>query len=369
MTIYLGLDVHSKATFVFAQDALGNQLFCGEIPTSAAAFADLKDRLSIPDGAAVEAALESGAMAQFVGGILDAIGIKPIVLSAREVRQKARRSHQKSDSRDAFELCDGWRRGIYTAIVWVPSPEIAELRRLVAARASFVADSTAAKNRLKALLRGEGKRDVAAKALRVEKDWKAAVAQLPQGSLRLIAEGFFATWRTAAEQVALLTDLVEQLLIEQFAAETELLTEVPGVGPIVAAGFLAAVGDVSRFKDSAHLASYLGLVPSTYDSGGRERHGRITGDGPAYVRALLCEAAQHASRARNPLNAHFRRLSAKRGRKRAIVAVAHRLARILYQILKTGKRFDVKKLGVEYAPQTTTRKTFYQLKKKATARK
>lgn len=366
MAMYLGLDVHSKATFVHAQDGEGASVFSGEIETSPAGFAALKQQLAIPEGA--EAALESGAMAEFVVGVLAGLGIKPVVVSAREVRQKARRIGQKSDSRDAFELCDGWRRGIFTCVVWVPTPQVSELRRLVAARQSFVGDRTSASNRMKALLRGEGMQKSAAPKLSGKGAWEKAVAGVPEGSLRAIAQRYFAQWSAAAEAVAEMTERIESLVAEEFAQEMELLTEVPGVGLIVAAAFVAAVGDAGRFADSAHAASYLGLVPSTYDSGGSERHGRITKQGNPYARAMLCEAAQHASRAKNPFNAHFAKLCATRGRKRALVAVAHRLARVMFRMLRTGKRFDVKKLGVEFEPQKKVRKVYYRLKKSAPAK-
>ena len=365
MAVCLGLDVHSKTTFVHAQDGGGATIFSGEIETTVDAFSALKERLAVPEGS--EAALESGAMAEFVSGVLAGLGIKPVVVSAREVRQKARRVGQKSDSRDAFELCDGWRRGIFTCVVWVPPPQVSELRRLVAARQSFIGDRTSASNRMKALLRGEGMQKASIPRLSGEGAWARVMESLPEGSLRAIARRYFALWKAAAESAAEMTERIESLVAEEFSFEMDLLTEVPGVGVVVAAAFVAAVGEADRFADSAHVSSYLGLVPSTYDSGGSERHGRITKQGNPYARAMLCEAAQHASRANNPFNAYFAKLCATRGRKRALVAVAHRLARVMYRMLKTGERFDVKKLGVEFEPQKKVRKVYYRLKKNPAA--
>jgi len=366
MKMYFGLDVHSKTTFVHAQDGEGATIYSGEIATTVEAFDKLFTQLAPAEQ--TEVAMESGSMTTFVAGIVHAQGLVPVVISAAEVRAKARRVGQKSDSRDAFEICDGWRRGIFTQVVWVPTPEVAELRMLLAARQSFVSDRVSAINRFKALIRGEGLAPKGPWTLTSEKSWEKALKLAgTQGTLAMIAREHFAAWKRAEESVKALTARIEAAVRESFPEEIELLQSVPSVGLLVGAGFLAAIGDVSRFVDSSHVSSYLGLVPSTYDSGGRERHGRITRRGNPYTRALLCQSAQHASQARNPFNPYFRRLAATKGRKRAVVAVANRLARVLYQVLKTKKKFDVKYLGVEFRPEAKTKKVYYHQRKNVKA--
>ena len=134
------------------------------------------------------------------------------------------------------------------------------------------------------------------------------------------------------------------------AAAIARLRTIPGVGPIVACTAIAVFSNVERFADAKHAASYAGLVPSTYQSGERDAHGRITKRGSAELRAMLCEAAHHASRPHHPLNPYFARLCARRGYKMAIIAVAHRLCRIIFAMLRHQSDFDVGKLGVERGP-------------------
>ena len=107
---------------------------------------------------------------------------------------------------------------------------------------------------------------------------------------------------------------------------------------------------MDRFADAKHAASYAGLVPATYHSGDREAYGRITKRGSGELRAMLCEAAHHASRPTHPLHPYFAILCAKRGYKMATIAVAHRLARITFAMLRDGTDFDVAKLDVEEGP-------------------
>jgi transposase len=91
-------------------------------------------------------------------------------------------------------------------------------------------------------------------------------------------------------------------------------------------------------------------MPSTYQSGEDEAHGRITKRGSAELRAMLCEAAHHAGRPDHPLHPYFARLCARRGYKTAIIAVAHRLYRIIFAMLRHPRDFDVAKMGFERGP-------------------
>jgi transposase len=169
-------------------------------------------------------------------------------------------------------------------------------------------------------------------------------------------------WLEVRECIKKLEAQIDDAL-EPFRDAAELLQTVPGVGPVTAAAFVAAIGDPHRFPTSAHVASYIGLVPSTYDSGESKRGGRITKEGNGALRSCLCECAHQARRESNPLNPYYRRILAQKGYKRAVVAVAHRLARILYQIWKKKEAFDVNKLNVVRETIVHKRTTHYQLAK------
>ena len=117
-----------------------------------------------------------------------------------------------------------------------------------------------------------------------------------------------------------------------------------------------------------HAASYAGLVPSTDQSGDRDTHGHITKRGSAALRTMLCEAAHHAQRPNHPLHPYFVRLCAHRGYKMAVVAVAHRLCRILFALLRDGAEFDVAKLAVEEGVFRRTTVQRYRLKRATASR-
>jgi transposase len=134
------------------------------------------------------------------------------------------------------------------------------------------------------------------------------------------------------EDLAVLDREIAQAAIEEPAVK-RLLT-ITGVNLIVAAGLVAAIGDVRRFPDPQKLVSYVGLNPRVRQSGlGLAQHGRISKRGRSHARAMLVEAAWAASKAPGPLRAFFLRIRARRGHQIAAVAVARKLAVLCWHLL------------------------------------
>jgi transposase len=358
MEAYVGLDVHSKASVFVIADATGRVTARGEVPTTPEGLGRLRSQYGLAAGTPV--ALETGTVAFYVARTLQALELAPVVIDAHEVRLKAHRPMHKSDRRDAFELCDGLRRDIYRTRVHVPPLAIGELRETVSRRRHFVRVQTAQVNAVKRLLRAEGYGQ-ACRTLTTDAAWTRLFAALPPGTpLGAFVEGHHTLWRTARAQV---THLEQRLvrLRRPFAASMRLLQTAPGVAEIVAVTTLAIWSDVHRFPSAKHAASYTGLVPSTHQSGSRDRHGHLTKRGAGELRAMLVEAAHQARRRTNPLHPYFVKLCARHGYKRAVIALAHRLCRILFAMLRDGTVFDVTKLGIEEGPFTTTVTRPYRL--------
>jgi len=101
MTLYIGLDVHGKETVYAVQDRSGNVVGQGKVPTTVEGFCQLVETLETPKGTKI--GLETGTRAMWVSRLLSGLEMEPVMIDAREVRQKARRIGQKSDRRDAFE--------------------------------------------------------------------------------------------------------------------------------------------------------------------------------------------------------------------------------------------------------------------------
>ncbi len=283
---YVGLDVHSRESVFVIEDGSGARVALGTIPTTEAGLARLRDHYGLAPGTPV--ALESGTSAFFVARELKRLELEPRVIDAHEVRRKAHRPEQKSDTRDAQELCEGLRRGFYRSVVHVPNPEIEALRITLSRRRHFIRIQTAEVNAVKRLLRGAGRNAGARGSLRTDVHWQRLLgSQVVPAELKLHVRDHYALWHQAAERVrALDLRLAEQA--RKHRALIKRLETVPGVGPIVGLTVLAVFSEVSRFPSAKHAASYAGLVPSTFQSGERDAHGHITKRGSGELRCGRC---------------------------------------------------------------------------------
>jgi transposase len=139
--------------------------------------------------------------------------------------------------------------------------------------------------------------------------------------------------------------------LEQLAAKEpmiERLTTAPGVGLVVAAMFVSVIDEAHRFDNAHQVESYLGLVPRENSSGGKRKLGAISKQGNGYLRQLLVQGASCILRGRDhdePLRRWGRGVCERRGRKIACVAVARRLAGILWAMWRKGAVYEPARLG------------------------
>ena len=143
--------------------------------------------------------------------------------------------------------------------------------------------------------------------------------------------------------------LVDRKLVHICSAPVfKQLMTAPGVGLIVAAAFVSVVDDARRFRTAHELEAYLGLVPSEHSSGDRRRIGSITKHGNRYTRSLLIEAAWSVIRSRNaddPLKRRADAIAARRGRSIAVVALARRLAGVLWAMWRDDTVYEPARVG------------------------
>jgi transposase len=133
--------------------------------------------------------------------------------------------------------------------------------------------------------------------------------------------------------------------LAQQSPAVERLRTIPGVGLLTATAVLAFIGDIHRFPSGRHFASYLGLTPREFSSGTTHRRGRISKRGDAYIRTLLIHGARstlcHARKMNQPdrLRAWALRLEATARHNKAAVALANKMARIVWAVLKRDRHF------------------------------
>jgi transposase len=221
--------------------------------------------------------------------------------------------------------------------VHVPGVDVRSWRKIIEFRQTLLARRVAAKNQVRAVLRGNAITAARGRAL-----WtKKALAWLNGLELPV---GEKLTLEMALEEIAELTAKIKRVEAElaKIAARhpgVTLLMTVPGVGIRTAEAFCAYVDDVKRFARLNQVGAYFGMVPCLDSSAGKDRFGHITREGPATVRKLLCEAAWTCVRVNAKLRAFFQQVMGGDSdrRKIAIVATAHRLCRIMAAMLRSGE--------------------------------
>jgi transposase len=148
-------------------------------------------------------------------------------------------------------------------------------------------------------------------------------------------------------QIEKLTARIAEVLPGPFEEAIERLDTIPGIDRKAAEVIMAEMGaDLEPFASAGHLASWVGLCPGNHESAGKRKSGRTT-KGNQWLRVALVQCAWAATRSKGTyLRAMYGRLAARRGKKKALVAVAHRLVEIIYNVLKKGQRYE--ELGEDY---------------------
>jgi transposase len=328
---FAGLDLHKKEVEAALVDNQGNILHRSRFAATREALEVFaKAHLASDTAVAVEATTNTWPVA----AILQPLVSRLIV--SNPLRTKAIASAKiKTDKVDALALAQLLRTG-YLPEVWIPDDETRLMRQRSTERAMLSADRTRIKNRIHSVLH---QRLIEAPSgdlfSRKNLAWLKALALDPFG-------------RDALDRHLRQLDRVEQelaALTQQIAVHAhqtprvKLLMTLPGVDFTVAETILAALGDLSRFETPDKAASYLGLVPSTRQSGDRCYHGPITKQGARHARWLLVQAAQHAALHPGPIGAFFRRIARKKNRNVAVVAVAHKLVVLAWHMLKNNEPY------------------------------
>ena len=135
------------------------------------------------------------------------------------------------------------------------------------------------------------------------------------------------------------------------------LTTLPGIGPVTASAYVAALDDVTRFASAGQVSSYLGLVPREYSSGEQQRRGRVLRSAHPYVQSLLVQAGWVIWRSRDPETITLRdwaqRIAHRRGKQIAVMALARRLARILFAMWRDATPYEAQRVRSQRASPTS----------------
>ena len=327
----IGLDIHR----VFAEAVLlddGKTIRLGRVGMTREHLAAFARTLTHDDHVVVEATGNAAAVAEVLAPHVGKVAIA----NPRQVRLIAE-ARTKTDVIDAAVPARLYAGGFLPEI-WVPDQCTLALRRQVTRRNRIVRQRARLKTTIRSILHAH-----------LAPPCPHADLLGPKGRAWLLAQALpadegDAVARHLREHDRLSDDLrvVERELARDALADpdTRRLMTIPGVDMGVAVGLLAAIGPVTRFEGPDKLVSYLGLNPTVHRSGeGRPRHGRISKQGRTHARTMLVEAAWQAVRGPGPLRAFYERVARRRGNHIAAVAVARKLAVIVWHLLRRGEDY------------------------------
>jgi transposase len=334
MDYFAGLDVSVKDTSVCIVD--GNGKIVREVKVASAPEA-LLTVLSNTSYHFKRIGLEAGPLSQWLFSALGEAGLPVICVETRHMRAALKAQINKTDRNDARGIAQMMRVGLYRP-VHVKTLRSQKLRMLLTHRKLLQSKAIAVDNDLRGTLRNFGLKVGVVGAVRFEARIKELVENLPD--LAALIEPLLVVRRVLREQLGILHRRLLAAVRDDEVCRR--LMTVPGVGPVVALTYRATVDVPARFRKSKSVGAVFGLTCAKYQSGEVDRSGKISRCGDEMMRATLYEAAQnmlvHSTRW-SWLKAWAMQVARRCGMKKAIVALARRLAVIMHRIWVDGTEF------------------------------
>lgn len=314
---------------------------------TASSLDGLKDLLG-PEAVPARVAIEACREAWVVHDALCAWGNEVLVVDTTRTQQIGIGHHgRKTDRIDAERLARAVERGAIP-LAHLLSPHRRALREQLSVRRALVETRAQYVTTIRGLVRARGER-------LPRSETSSFVALVRRTSLsdttRALVAPLLLTLETLDVQITQADTKLETLCAQEPVVMR--LTTAPGVGLLVAAAFVSVVDDAKRFRDAHQVASYLGLVPREDTSGGRthQRLGAITKHGNSYVRTLLVQGAWTVVRTASddPLRRWAKGVIDRRGKRVGVVALARRLAGVLWAMWRDGSVYDAAQVGAALA--------------------
>ncbi len=335
MTYFTGIDVSLRSVSICVVDEAGAVQFETKVAAEVEVIVAALRRFSTEIR---QVGFEAGTLTQYLTYGLRNAGFEVVCLEARQVSVTLSAMRNKTDRNDARGLAQILRTGWYRT-VHVKSIGSHQARALLASRKAVLAKCCDLENELRGLLKvfgvrlpmrvGHGGYDELVRS-KLQDHSEVASALLPLLDARTVLYKTFLKLENAVKTLVRHDPVCQRLMT------------VPGVGPVTSLTFKSAVDDPTRFSSSRLVAAHFGLTPRRYQSGEADNPGRISKAGDPSVRQALYTAA-HALMTRteawSTLKAWGVRLAKTRGHRRAVVAVARKLAVVLHKMWLQGTAF------------------------------
>jgi transposase len=335
MDHFAGLDVSVKETSVCLVDDTGKIVRGVKVAREPEALLAV---LGTPAYRFKRIGLEAGPLSQWLFNALAEAGLPAICVETRHMRAVLKAQINKTDRNDARGMAQMMRAGLYRP-VHVKTLHSQKLRMLLTHRKLLQSKAIAVDNDLRGTLRNFGLKVGMVGTLKFEARIQEPVENLPD--LAVLVEPLLVVRRALRAQIGILHRRL--LAIVRNDEVCRRLMTIPGVGPVVALTYRATVDVPARFRNSKAVGAVLGLTPAQHQSGEINRTGAISKCGDEMMRVMLYEAAQVMLTRTNKwscLKAWAMKIARHRGMKKAIVALARRLAVIMHRIWVDDTEFQ-----------------------------
>jgi len=344
MEHYAGIDVSLESSCVCVVDRTGRVIREAKVASEPDALIGWFRSLGVE---LARIGLEAGPLSQWLYAGMREVGFAMELLETRHVREAFKTMPVKTDRKDARGIAQLLRLGWFRPVHCKSLPA-QETRALLTARKQLQSKLHDIELSLRGTLHGFGLKVGRTTA----RTFAGRVCELVSGhpTLATIADAFLSARTILAAQLHRLEKRV--LAVARSDTRTQLLMSAPGVGPVVALTYVAAIDDPARFKSSKATGAQFGLTPKKYQSGETDVTGRISKIGDASVRTMLYEAANVILTKPvkgSSLKSWAMRVAKRAGMRKAKVALARKLAVVLHRMLVDGTKFIADKAAAAAA--------------------
>lgn len=333
---YIGLDVHKTNTAACAVSAGGKAVMSVEVRTSDVGLGELHARMN---GTEYAVMMESSTYSYVVYRFFERLGIETHVVHARSLRMITD-SDKKTDRTDAEWIARCLRlwknKEIELSMSYFPTEVEAELKDLCRYKEEL-------SNKL-----GDEVRRIRSHMHRNCQELPSQFHDLSAKKSREFISTTYSNDYTLLKRVSGYAALLKES--EQVAREiegrgsedknVELLESIPGIGRQTAVQLMSMIIDVRRFEDPEKLCAYFGMAPRVRDSGGKERHGRMTKSGDPMMRSIMERVTlSHIRYCDSTITAYFQRKKKEMGAKKALMSAARKMLAMIHAVLRRGTPF------------------------------
>jgi len=338
--ILAGCDLHDRSMLVLASrraDAPHKRTFPNSAPGRKALVAWLRE---LANGAPIVLAYEASGLGFGLHDELVLAGVCCHVLAPSRIERSSKQRQAKTDEKDARQILE-LLRGHYLAgntlpSIWIPNALTRDDRELLRGRLDTQGKCSRVKTQIRTLLKRNTltrPAGVGSGWTRAYREWLVALSACDEPlapGARTILASLLRQMAALEQEIALLDDQIKALAhTPRYEHQVTALIQLAGIGWLTALVFLTEMGDLRRFKNRRQVGSFVGLVPGAFESGeSDDRKGRITRQGPARVRHVLCQAAWNCVRGDPNEKIIYERIVSKnpKRKKKALVATMRRLA-------------------------------------------